>query len=73
MATIHVGEIWTLSLADKPCDVSVVAATGSPGWWRCIDLETGIAFVASERWFVGLVSLLRAHVDCDQLDSIGAT
>ncbi|HEV3341303.1 MAG TPA: hypothetical protein VG125_13125 [Pirellulales bacterium] len=64
MATIHAGEIWTLSLADKPRDVSVVAATGSPGWWRCVDLETAIAFVASERWFVGRVPAVASPDDC---------
>jgi hypothetical protein len=56
MATIHAGEAWTLSLADKRRDVIVVAATGSSAWWRCADVETGFEFIASERWFVGRIS-----------------
>jgi hypothetical protein len=50
--TISAGEIWTISLADQRREVTVVAAA-SPGWWQCVDVETGIAFTASERWFVG--------------------
>jgi hypothetical protein len=56
MAAIHAGEIWSLSLGDKRRDVTVVAATGSPAWWRCANLETGLEFMASERWFVSRVS-----------------
>jgi len=55
MASINAGETWTLSLGDKTRDVTVIAEAGTPTWWRCADLETGIEFIASERWFVGRV------------------
>jgi endonuclease YncB( thermonuclease family) len=51
MKTISAGEIWTISLGDQPREVTVVASA-SPGWWRCVDLQTRIAFTASERWFL---------------------
>ena len=70
MATIHPGETWTLSLGDKTRDVTVVADTGSPAWWRCADLETGFEFIASERWFVGRVSFAATGAHLDQLDSV---
>lgn len=53
--TIHVGEIWIMSLKDESRRVRVIGEAGS-GWWRCVDLQTGIGFLASERWFVERVS-----------------
>jgi hypothetical protein len=54
MKAIGLGEVWIVSLAGEPRDVTVIASA-SPGWWRCVDVQTGIAFAASERWFVDRV------------------
>jgi hypothetical protein len=72
MTTIQAGETWTLSLADKTRDVTVVAETGSPAWWRCADLETGIEFIASARWFVGRVLFAGAEMHLGQPDGVQA-
>jgi hypothetical protein len=29
-----------------------VLAREPPGFWECMDLETGIIFTARERWFI---------------------
>ncbi|HWB10535.1 MAG TPA: hypothetical protein VG826_15000 [Pirellulales bacterium] len=70
MANIRAGETWTLSLVDKRREVTVLAETGSPAWWRCADLETGIEFIASERWFVGRISRAGARLHVGQVDSV---
>jgi hypothetical protein len=48
---IRPDDTWTLMVGGVHRHAKVVASA-APGWWRCIDLETGIAFTASERWFV---------------------
>lgn len=48
---IEPGDTWTLMVGGVHRHAKVVAQT-STGWWQCVDTETGIAFAASERWFV---------------------
>ena len=47
---IVVGETWRLLLGDSHRNAKVIENV-KPGWWHCIDAETGIGFMASERWF----------------------
>lgn len=48
---IQPGDTWTLVVGGVHRHARVVAQSAL-GWWQCIDAETGIAFAASERWFV---------------------
>jgi hypothetical protein len=52
MSAIHPGDIWKLAIDNQVRRMKVVAAAGTPGWWRCVDLETDISFLAREAWFV---------------------
>ncbi|HET6883286.1 MAG TPA: hypothetical protein VFI31_24160 [Pirellulales bacterium] len=52
MLAIQTGETWMVSLGGERRNVRVLAASGSLGWWRCEDLETGISFLAREPWFL---------------------
>jgi hypothetical protein len=45
------GDTWTLFVGGVHRHTKVVAKAAT-GWWQCVDVETGIAFAASERWFV---------------------
>lgn len=53
MQTIEAGDMWGLSLCGELRKVEVVGEGDVPGWWRCIDMETGVHFLASEQWFIG--------------------
>lgn len=48
---IRPGDTWTLFVGGVHRHAKVVAKAAT-GWWQCIDVETSIAFIASERWFV---------------------
>jgi hypothetical protein len=50
--TIGAEETWTVSFGGVYRKVRVVKAGETPGFWECIDLETGIIFTARERWFI---------------------
>lgn len=52
MLAIQTGETWTISLGGERRNVRVAANSGSPSWWRCVDLQTGIPFLARETWFL---------------------
>lgn len=49
---IGVGETWVVSLDGELRQVKVVGSGEMPGWWKCIDVETGVEFSAHARWFV---------------------
>jgi hypothetical protein len=44
------GETWRLLLGRASRTAKVIESVKS-GWWHCIDTETNIGFMASERWF----------------------
>ena len=44
-----IGDVWKVELGDKVRTVKVVAPSESPNWWLCVDVETGVSFLASER------------------------
>jgi hypothetical protein len=44
------GETWRLLLRQSHRTAKVVE-NAKPGWWHCIDTESGVGFMASERWF----------------------
>jgi hypothetical protein len=46
-----IGDVWKVALGDNVRTVKVVAPTELPDWWRCVDAETGVSFLASERRF----------------------
>lgn len=48
---IQPGDTWTLLVGGAHRHAKVVAKAAL-GWWHCVDTETGIAFKASERWFL---------------------
>lgn len=52
MLTVQAGETWRISLAGARCDVKVTAPSGSPSWWHCVDLNTGLSFLVCDAWFV---------------------
>jgi hypothetical protein len=49
-----VGQVRTIYVDNEPHDVEVIGAMDSPSWWRCVDLQTGTTFMASDRWVIGL-------------------
>ena len=52
VAAIRAGEIWKVLVDNETRRVKVEAAADTPGWWQCVDLETGVPFLACEPWFV---------------------
>ena len=55
MTAIRAGDTWLIDLDREQRHVEVAAASDSPGWWQCIDLQTVIEFLAREPWFVDRV------------------
>jgi hypothetical protein len=45
-----IGDVWKVALGDTVRTVKVVAPSELPEWWCCVDEETGVSFLASERW-----------------------
>ncbi|HWB12998.1 MAG TPA: hypothetical protein VG826_27480 [Pirellulales bacterium] len=52
MPAIRAGERWQITLEGMPRSVVVIAETDTAGWWQCVDVQTGIQFLAREQWFV---------------------
>ena len=50
--SLHImpGDTWNLSFAGV-CRHAKVMERCQDGWWRCIDTETGLSFLANEQWF----------------------
>lgn len=51
MSAIQAGDIWKVLIDSNVRRVKVLGPSGTPGFWRCVDLETDISFLAREEWF----------------------
>ena len=49
---IRAGETWIVYVALECRTVKVIDPGDSPGWWNCLDLASGLDFVAREQWFL---------------------
>jgi hypothetical protein len=52
MRAIQPGEHWKVSVGREHREVKVMGGADVPGCRKCVDVETGLTFYASEQWFV---------------------
>ena len=56
MAEVRPGETWRIRVVDELLVVKVTEAGETPGWWKCIELDTGAEVNLPARWFIERVN-----------------
>lgn len=52
MEQVRAGDVWTVIIGGDKRQATILGPADAPGWWRCRDVSTGIAFVARQGWLI---------------------